>query len=154
MYDLHYTIIAEGASEEILYQIHDLGLQKQVRLIGKLPQKEVFRYMQASDLLLLPSVEEGIANVVLEAMAIGLPVLSSDCGGMEEVIQHKVDGLLFANRNTDELAENIIQFLRLNPSERAAIAAKARTKVQQQHRLQQMVTNMLQLYQLNRCKIN
>ena len=96
---------------------------------------------------MLPSVEEGIANVVLEAMAIGLPVLSSDCGGMEEVIQHKVNGFLFANRNTDDLVENILQFLRLDSAERAAMAAKARATVHQQHQLSQMVADMLQLYQ-------
>lgn len=146
-HELHYTIIAGTPSEEILYQLHELGLQPHVTIIGQLPQHEVFQYMQQADLLLLPSVEEGIANVVLEAMAIGLPVLSSDCGGMEEVIQHKVNGFLFANRNTDELVENILQFLRLDPAERAAMAAKARATVHQQHRLQQMVTDMLQLYQ-------
>lgn len=146
-HELHYTIIAGTPSEEILYQLHELELQPHVTIIGQLPQHEVFQYMQQADLLLLPSVEEGIANVVLEAMALGLPVLSSDCGGMEEVIQHKVNGFLFENRNTDELAENILQYLRLAPAERASMAAKARTTVHQQHRLQQMVTDMLQLYQ-------
>ncbi len=153
-HELHYTIIAGNPPEEILYQLHELELQANVTLIDQLPQQEAFEYMQQADVLLLPSMEEGIANVVLEAMAIGLPVLSSDCGGMEEVIQHKVNGFLFANRNTDDLMENIIQFLQLTPAERAVMATKARKKVHQQHLLQQMVTNMLHLYQLNGCKIN
>lgn len=147
-YDLHYTIIAEGASEEILYQIHNLGLQKRVRLIGKLPQKEVFRYMQASDLLLLPSVEEGIANVVLEAMAIGLPVLSSDCGGMPEILEDGVNGFLFANRNVDNLVEKCIEFVQLSDTERATLAKRGQETIRLQHELPQMAAGMLELYQM------
>ena len=42
--------------------------------------------MRESDCLILPSVQEGISNVVLESMAIGLPIISSDCGGMKKVL--------------------------------------------------------------------
>ncbi|MCB9276519.1 MAG: glycosyltransferase [Lewinellaceae bacterium] len=90
-YNIHYTIIAGGLSEEIHYQIKYLQLEDYTSIIPGLPQTEVFKKMAEADIFLLPSVEEGIANVVLEAMVIGLPVVSSDCGGMAEVVEDGVN---------------------------------------------------------------
>lgn len=146
-YEAHYTIIAGNPTEEILYQLHELELEKHVTVLDQLPQHEVFQSMQQADVLLLPSVEEGIANVVLEAMAIGLPVLSSDCGGMPEVLEHGVNGFLFANRDVDDLVEQCIQFLQLSHTERAAMAKRGQETIQLQHNLPQMVAGMLELYQ-------
>ena len=53
--------------------------------------------MRESDCLILPSVQEGISNVVLESMAIGLPIISSDCGGMKEIINDGRNGFLFSS---------------------------------------------------------
>ena len=146
-YEIEYTLIAGEVSEEILYQIYDLGLQSYVRIIDHLPQAEVFQYMQEADLLLLPSVEEGIANVVLEAMAIGLPVLSSDCGGMEEVIENGVNGMLFQNRSVAVLAAQIIHFLQLDTQARQQMAQYAQNTIQQQFTRANMIADMLALYE-------
>ena len=80
----HYTIIAGGRDQEnILYQIHDLGLNECVSFINdELSHYEVLKKVSECDLFLLPSLEEGISNAVLEAMALGVPVISTDCGGM------------------------------------------------------------------------
>ncbi len=61
-------------------------------------------------MLLLPSLEEGIANVVLEAMALGVPVISTDCGGMNEVVKHGETGWLIPVLNLHTLASTIIHF--------------------------------------------
>lgn len=85
--EFKYTIIAAGhVPEELIFQRHELGLLNEVEFLSSLSQKSVLNKMKKSSVLLLPSLEEGIANVVLEAMAIGVPVVSADCGGMAEII--------------------------------------------------------------------
>lgn len=146
-YILHYTLIAPGYSEEILYQIKDLRLEQQVEIIPGQPQPEVFRKMTRADFLLLPSIEEGIANVVLEAMAVGLPVVSSDCGGMREIIEDSVNGFLFENRNVKDIAERIESVLKLKPEERAAMAEAARRLVSERHSMEGLGRKMIELYE-------
>lgn len=59
--------------------------------------------MQSADFLVLPSLHEGMPNVVLEAMAAGCPVIASDVGGSPELVQHESSGLLFGNDDDAEL---------------------------------------------------
>ena len=93
---IQYTIVVNNnISEEILYQIDELSLRNIVKIIHPNSQHEVYRIMKNSDCFILPSVQEGISNVVLESMAIGLPVVSSDCGGMKEVINNGKNGFYF-----------------------------------------------------------
>lgn len=101
---VHYTIIApDQPTEEILYQIDDLHLEAYVTMSSLDTQEEVYQKMNSADCLILSSVEEGIANVVMEAMAIGLPVISSDCGGMTEVIANGINGMIFPMRDIQAL---------------------------------------------------
>lgn len=146
-YKLHYTIIAGGELGEILYQINELELNEYVDIIDRLPQEEVFRHMQTSDMLLLPSVEEGIANVVLEAMAIGLPVVSSDCGGMAEVIENDKNGFLFPNRSVSGIAESIKTLMTLSPFEREKMAIEGRNKIMGHYSMERLSEEMTELYQ-------
>lgn len=145
-YQFHYTIIAGGNSEEILYQIHDLGLQQYVSILDKMPQEKVFEYMQNSDLLLLPSVEEGIANVVLEAMAIGLPVISSDYGGMTEIIKNAKNGFLFNNRDLEDMCIKLIDFVNLDSKHKCQIAIEAKKSIKLQHSLPESASQMIKIY--------
>lgn len=144
---VQYTLLAGAAPEEILYNIQSLGLEHCVRLLPNLPQEDVFQLMQESDFLLLPSVEEGIANVVLEAMALGLPVISSNCGGMAEVIEHQKNGLLFENRNVDSLTMQIEYLLSLSNEERRQMTMLAQQTVTKQHGKKRLGKEMLEFYQ-------
>jgi colanic acid/amylovoran biosynthesis glycosyltransferase len=144
--DFKYTIIGAAGDEELLFLIDDLGLQDKVELTSKLPQANVFELMKGSDLFLLPSLEEGIANVAVEAMALGCPVISSDCGGMQELITHGKEGWIVPKRDVQTMADQILEFSQMESCEISKIKKQARLKVEQQHTEEQMVEGMVRLY--------
>ncbi len=83
--DLRCVIAGEGPLRgELERQICALGLQDRVRLLGQ--RGDVAAVLAALDLLVHPSVEEGMGQVVVEAMAARVPVLVSDAGGLPEVV--------------------------------------------------------------------
>ena len=146
-FHIHYSIIAQDQpSEEILYQIDDLSLQRHVTLTCLETQEDVYRKMSSTDCLLLPSIEEGIANVVLEAMANGLPVISSECGGMREVIEHEKDGFLFRNRDVNHLAQIMTDMINQHSDERKSMSKRARLKIEQNHDFTRLGSEMKKLY--------
>ncbi len=59
---------------------------KNIKLVGEIPQKDVPMYFAAADIFFMPSEEEGFPHVVLEAMALGVPIVASDVGGVKEFI--------------------------------------------------------------------
>ena len=120
--DIHYSIITSNSiSEEILYQIDDLSLNNNVEIIHSKCQEDVYEMMSESDCLILPSVQEGISNVVLESMYIGLPVVTSDCGGMKEVINYGKNGFYFSARNLRDLEKQLLKVMNLTVQEREKI---------------------------------
>ncbi|MFO0945436.1 MAG: glycosyltransferase [Planctomycetota bacterium] len=74
------------------FQARALGLENRVHFLGY--QVDVAKYYAMIDLLVLPSRSEGLPNVVLEAMACGVPVVATDVGGVREVVASDENGLL------------------------------------------------------------
>jgi len=141
-----YSIIGGAGDEELQFLIHDLGLQGSVQLTGRMPQQEVFNQMKEASVLLMPSLEEGVPNVVVEAMAIGLPVISTDCGGVPELITDGQEGWLVPIRDAHAMAEAIISFANVSIEKILKVRLTAREKVEQQHNEAQMVLGMEELY--------
>lgn len=89
----------------------DLGLSDRVRFLGSQPHARVIGLMGVSHLLVAPSVtaangdQEGIPNVLKEAMATGLPVLTTRHSGIPELVEHGASGLLAPERDVDTLAK-------------------------------------------------
>lgn len=144
----HYTIVAGGDKEELIYAISDLGLTNEVTLIDNLPHDKVFEQHANADIFLLPSFEEGVANVVLEAMALGTPVISTDCGGMKEVIEDGVNGFIVPMRNPKAAAEAIVRFSKLDEEQKQHLVEKAKETIKQKHVLRIQVSQMLKLYEM------
>jgi glycosyltransferase involved in cell wall biosynthesis len=67
-------------------QVAGLGLQQRVRFLGGMPPEQVRRVLSAADVMVLATRNEGWANVLLEALACGVPVVATDVGGNAEVI--------------------------------------------------------------------
>ena len=144
--DFHYTIVAGGEKKELKYQIHDLNLEQYITLIDNIPHKKVFELHANSDLFLLPSFEEGVANVVLEAMALGTPVISTNCGGMEEVIGNGCNGFIVPIRDANAIADAIIHFNSLPEKDRLVIVGNAKNTIIKHHLLDNQICQMVELY--------
>jgi glycosyltransferase involved in cell wall biosynthesis len=102
-----------------------------VVISGKLDeQAEVARHLQLCDVLLQPSVWDGLPNAVLEAMACGKIVLGSDAGGIPEAINHGVSGFIISKAQLQHLGVAIVEVLELPATEQAKLAVAARKRVQ------------------------
>jgi glycosyltransferase involved in cell wall biosynthesis len=142
-----YTIVAgDIIPEELLFQRNQLGLQKEVIFTSLLPQKEVFEKIQESDVLLLPSYKEGIANVVLEAMALGTLVISTDGGGMEEVIKQGETGWLVPVRNPQAIAKALLEVQNTSLEERSKIINNAHAFVKEQFNAEKVISEFCEFY--------
>tara|TARA_B100001013_G_C24584295_1_gene431991 strand:- start:174 stop:1157 length:984 start_codon:yes stop_codon:yes gene_type:complete len=146
--DFNYTIVASGRDQEnILYQIHDLGLNECVSFINdELSHDEVLKKVSECDLFLLPSLEEGISNAVLEAMALGVPVISTDCGGMGEVIRNSENGFIVPIRDAASMAGTIRKFIDLDKTYRINIIKNARETIIHNHLLSHQVDQFKSFY--------
>ena len=130
--EINYLIITKNRlSEEILYQIDELSLKNVVEIVHPGSQDEVYKIMSESDCLILPSVQEGISNVVLESMALGLPVVSSDCGGMKEVINNGRNGFYFPARDSEALEKLLLKVMNLTYEEREKIINEGKKYIDQ-----------------------
>uniref|UniRef100_UPI0039C23CFD glycosyltransferase n=1 Tax=Escherichia coli TaxID=562 RepID=UPI0039C23CFD len=117
-YNFHYTIIGYGELlDELNKMIIDLDLKSKVDIIGFQPQSIVKKMLSNSDVFLLPSVTasngdmEGIPVALMEAMATGLPVISSYHSGIPELIQNDYSGWLCQEGNSQEIANCIIKLI-------------------------------------------
>ena len=88
-------IIGDGPNKASLVAMaHRLGISHRVEFLGALPRKEVARYLLMSDVFLLSSLVETFGVVAIEANAMGLPVVSTPCGGIADIIESGVNGVL------------------------------------------------------------
>ncbi len=98
-------IVGDGPERpRLLYTIQDLELEGQVFLHGRLSPEGVRHQLQRSDVFLLASLSEGISNALLEAMACGLPVVATDCGGIREAVTDGLEGFVVPVRDPEAMA--------------------------------------------------
>jgi glycosyltransferase involved in cell wall biosynthesis len=95
--ELHYLIVGGASPEgdlsaELRAQVARLGLDDRVHFLGPVPPEELKWPLSAADVFVLATRNEGWANVILEAMACGLPVVATDVGGNREVVAHDTLG--------------------------------------------------------------
>lgn len=118
-------ILGQGELEAALrQQIADRGLGGVVSLLGF--QRNPWKYIARADVFALSSHYEGFGNVLIEAMALGVPVVATASAGTRDIINHGVDGLLVESHTADSLAGALRQVLE-NSERRSAMAAEART---------------------------
>ncbi len=146
-------IIGDGPLREALAaQIQQLRLENTVQLCGALPHQQVIEAYQTADIFTLPAVvaadgdRDGIPNVILEAMAAELPVVSTQHSGIPEVITDGVNGLLVPPANTEALAAALAKLLQ-QPAWRQQLGREARQTVLEKfdltHNVQKLLTEFL-----------
>jgi GalNAc-alpha-(1->4)-GalNAc-alpha-(1->3)-diNAcBac-PP-undecaprenol alpha-1,4-N-acetyl-D-galactosaminyltransferase len=118
------VILGEGPMRNELEALsRKLNVEAKVQMMGRINRP--FEQLDKSDLFVLSSHYEGFPNALLEAMACGLPVISTDCpSGPNEIISHNIDGLLIEPNSIDALAD-AMDHLMSNESERKRLATKS-----------------------------
>lgn len=142
-----YTIIGAKGNEELIFQRHQLELDDDVNFMEQVPFKTVKQIIKEADILLLPSVEEGIANVVLEAMFMGTLVVTTNCGGMVESVENGKEGIVVPLRDSEAIVEALVQVNMFSKVEKQMMIEAAYKKVSRQHSENKMVQDMNELYQ-------
>jgi glycosyltransferase involved in cell wall biosynthesis len=119
------VLIGDGPQRDALTrQASRLGLTDSMHFVGR--QRDPFPYLRQADIFVLPSRWEGFGNVLVEAMACGLPVVSFDCpSGPMEIISHERDGLLVPAGDVEGLANAIVRLID-DQSDRIRLAGAAR----------------------------
>jgi glycosyltransferase involved in cell wall biosynthesis len=142
---LHLLIVGEGPDEATLKKlIRARNLGQTVRLLGA--RKDVPRILAALDLAVLSSDSEGSPLSVMEYMAAGKPVVATRVGGIPDLIDHGVEGLLVERRNARSLADALTELL--NDSDRAAeMGARAYDRHRRQFDIGVMVGRLELLYE-------
>ena len=115
----------------ILKTIANRGIASHVTLTGGVDHQQVDGYLNAADLFVFPSWSEGLPNVVMEACALGLPVVASDVDGIPELIDPGKTGLLVPPRNEKKLEEAVVSLLASSPL-RTRLGSAARTKMERE----------------------
>lgn len=116
---IEYTVAGEGMLRENLQQlIVRMGIEGQVKLVGSKTHEEVKALLEESHVLVAPSLtsdsgdQEGIPNVIKEAMASGLPVISTFHSGIPELVTDGVSGLLVPERDAVSIADALAYLIR------------------------------------------
>ena len=106
------ALVGSGPDEAALrQQARDLGLASRVQFSGWVPREEIVTHYQRADIFVLPSLDEGMPNVVLEAMACGLPVLATAIRGNTELVRQEVNGLLVPPANVPALSQALARLI-------------------------------------------
>jgi len=112
--DIEYRIIGDGPLRNNMVDlIQELNIGNNVKLLGWKKQEEIIELMKYADILLAPSVtsqdgdQEGIPVVLMEALAQGMPVISTYHSGIPELVQDGISGFLVPERDVDSLAERL-----------------------------------------------
>jgi colanic acid/amylovoran biosynthesis glycosyltransferase len=105
-------IVGRGPAEQTLRDLaRRLGLEDDVEFHGELPPEAVARHVSDADVFCLPSFNEGIPVSIMEAMAVGVPVVTTAVGGVTELVENGRTGLVVSPGRADELAGALEQVI-------------------------------------------
>lgn len=142
-----FMIVGDGPYERALkMRTEDLGIEDDVIFTGYVTP--VWDYLDAMDVFVLPSLSEGLSVSILEAMAMGKPVIASSVGGIPEIITHGKNGYLVPPGDPAALACAIICLIK-NAHLRESLACKGRERVMTHFLVEKMVEVTAQL--LEKC---
>jgi colanic acid/amylovoran biosynthesis glycosyltransferase len=123
-------LLGDGPDRErIEQQIRALGIEERVKLRGQVSEDQVLEALTRATLLALASFMEGLPVTLMEALAMGVPVVAPCVAGIPELVEHGVSGLTFPPGDWDRLAQALRQLLE-DPALRQRLAQEGRRRVE------------------------
>lgn len=144
--NLHLLIIGSGMARiKIQNYVDSHNIANKVHIIGDRPYNEVPKYLSASDIFALPSYNEGLPNVVLEAMSCSLPVVATRVGGIPEAVENGKSGILVPMKDVDSLIK-AIDYLIKNDSVAKEMGIKGRKIIENNFSWYRNAEEVIQIY--------
>jgi len=139
--NLRLLMVGDGpGGDNLREQVARLGLEARVLMPGN--QSDVTPWLQALDVFALPSyANEGVPQALMQAMAVGVPVVSTPVGSIDELVRHEETGLMVPPRDAQALGAAIARLLGEHAFA-AQLAAAARTRVHQRYSRERMLDSM------------
>ena len=117
-----------GMMDELKNQVHRMGIDNKVYFTGYLDSKSIQKMYKCADVAVFPSTYEPFGIVALESMLSGVPTVVSDVGGLNEIIEHGIDGMKSYAGNPNSIADSVLSLL-FDPQLCSNISKNAKSKV-------------------------
>lgn len=143
---VHFVIAGqpqEPLQSALEKQRADYRLDERVHFVGM--HNDIHEFMNGLDIYLLTSTSEGFSIACVEAMACGLPIVATRCGGPEEILAHDTTGLLVGNAQPAQISEALFKLI-ATPSLRSALATNARQHAISRFSVERMVDSYRTLF--------
>ncbi|MBN1416363.1 MAG: glycosyltransferase [Bacteroidales bacterium] len=151
-YKLSYMIIGDGELRINLEQLaRKLGIEANIHFTGWQTQEQILKILEGAHIMIAPSItaangeEEGLPVVLMEALAVGLPVISTKHAGIPELIENGKNGFLIPERDSDALAEKI-SILYDNQKLRNEFSYKGRIKIEQDFDVEKLNDQIVKIF--------
>ena len=136
-----------GMIDELKSQVESMGLSNKVYFTGYLNQKEVQKMYKCADVAVFPSTYEPFGIVALEAMLAGIPTVVSDIGGLNEIVEHGVNGMKSYTGNPNSIEDSVLSLL-FDPQLAMNVTKNAKNKVKDEFNWQKIAQDTHYIYEL------
>jgi glycosyltransferase involved in cell wall biosynthesis len=143
-YDIKLLIAGRGALQPVLQnQINKLELNNHIKLLGLV--KNIPKFFSEADIYIQPSLQEGMPNSVIEAMATGLPIVATNISGSQDLVTNNENGFLVTAGNSNEIAKALLKLIN-NHELRANMGVKSRKIVEQEYQVSVIISQLINIY--------
>ena len=139
-----FVVIGEGEERKKLEEISvKLGSSQKIFLIGKV--ENASEYIKAFNIFTLTSITEALPYVLLEAGKAGLPTIASSVGGIPEIIENDISGILINSKNSESIKKSILQLIK-NPEKMKLIGHNLNKKIDNEFKVENMLKKTFEVY--------
>jgi len=144
---VRYTLVGNGPeTEKIKYLIHALNIGNYVEIINAVRYNEVFNYIDKANLIIVPSIQEGCSNFVLESQARGKYCIVSNAEGMNQVVLDGITGKIIERGDFKALKDAIIDFSNFTSEQRNVIFHQSVSRIDQEFRRSNQIEKWLTFF--------
>ncbi|KPK66855.1 MAG: hypothetical protein AMS21_00140 [Gemmatimonas sp. SG8_38_2] len=145
-YDVELTLLGDGEDRDFLENLaKEKGIEDRVVFGGFVDQATITEILRASDIFVLPSFAEGIPVALMEAMAIGIPVIATYVGGVTELVVDQITGQVVFPSDANGLSEAIARYVD-DPEFCRVVSRNAREKVAAEFNIEDQVDKLAELF--------
>ncbi|MEK7598439.1 MAG: glycosyltransferase, partial [Patescibacteria group bacterium] len=125
---IYLKIMGDGDDKKNLEILaEELKIEKRVEFLGRIPRENTAPYYQEANVFVLSSLNEGMSNAMLEALASGLPLIATDTGGSQELIKDGENGFIVKMKDSTDIAEKLEKLI-VNPELVRSMGEKSRER--------------------------